>query len=105
MSNDEKIMAKLEALERSVIILSVAILGDEANGKPGMADVVETQRREIYGDEPTQHIGLKKLYHENEERLRSLEDDRKKIYWLSAGIAAAISGAWTAAKAWFTHKP
>lgn len=94
MSTDEKILAKLEALEK-------AVAGDKINGKLGIVDVLEMHRREIYGDAGTQHTGLKEQHLANEKRLRSLEDDRKKIYWMSAGITMTISGAWTAAKAWF----
>lgn len=104
MSDDNKIstanrLAHLEELVEE--IHSYLIGGDKLKGgKPGLADVVEMHRVEIYGEEETGHEGLK-------PQVRYLMEEQKKMKYMIFGITSVASvvvivmSNWSTIASWF----
>lgn len=102
---DEKILAKIEEVQRSLAILQKAVVGDKHLGgdQPGLVDVISAHKRELYGDSETKDEGLKHRIILLEKEIEDLDDERKRMKWMSAGISFGISVAWGAAVYWFTR--
>lgn len=99
---EEQILQRLNEIKKELSDLRLCVTGDKIHRIPGILDVLDIHRKELYGDKETKHEGLKDKLTEANKRLASLEGDRTKLYWLSAGISASVIGVWHAAKAWFT---
>lgn len=99
---EEQILQRLGEIKKELSDLRLCVTGDKIQRIPGILDVLDIHRKELYGDKETKHEGLKDKLVDASVRLTSLEGDRTKLYWLSAGVSAAVVGAWQAAKAWFS---
>lgn len=55
---------------------------------------VDELRRGIYGDPKNKVKGLIDTDREQHERIKSLEDTRKKGLWVGGGILLALQGFW-----------
>lgn len=91
-SNEDKLMEEIGEMKRELHDLKVSLIGDKLS-KPivmGVLDILKTHHVEMYGDEDTQHEGLKKRVVAALNRIENLEDDRKKIYWMCGGISTGV---------------
>jgi len=55
-----------------------------------MEDEIHTIKRGVYGDEPNGVKGLIATDREQHQRIKSLEDNRKKLLWFGGGILAMV---------------
>ncbi len=55
---------------------------------------VETIKRGIYGDEMNGVRGLMETDKEQHKRIKSLETDRSKFYWMGGGLAISWPVVW-----------
>lgn len=94
------IVDKITRLEAEVRELRTSIAGDKLNNKIGLVDVVYTTHREVYGDEGTKHIGLKQKAENDDKRIRSLENDRMKLFAWVAGIGTGMGAVGAAIVKW-----
>lgn len=74
MSPEEKryFESKFNPLQTRVDDLYRGVYGDEQNSVPGLIDTDKSQH----------------------QRIKSLEDLRKKVLWIGAGIMVALEGLW-----------
>lgn len=114
MSDEKKqsivaILARLEKLEKSqeetnTLVREVHgfLVGRDKlrNGKPGLVDVVDQHGKDMYGDKPTGHEGVK-------PKVERLEDGYKKWVGIivgihgTAGIVVLVLLNWDAIKSLF----
>lgn len=53
---------------------------------------IATIKRGIYGDPQNKVKGLIETDKDQEARIKSLEDDRKKVKWTAAGLVVGLQG-------------
>lgn len=101
MSNEEEILTSIKEVRTELRELRTSLAGDKFTGKIGVMDILETHRRELYGNEATHDVGLKDKQQKDHQRIMSLEMDRKKVIWTAAGVSGALMGLWTLIKTFF----
>jgi hypothetical protein len=101
MTADEEILAELAALKLQMNELQVCLTGDKLKGRMGIIDILETHRRELYGDEATKDVGLKDRQHTNQTRIESLEGDRVKVLAVSGAVSLVVMVGWALIKTFF----
>lgn len=91
LTDKEEILSEIGKLRLEIQELRILIVGDRFKSQHGLIDVLETHRRELYGNEATQDIGLKKRSEGDHGRIRSLENDRIKIIAWALGASATVT--------------
>lgn len=82
---------RIARLEKEVSELRASITGDRMRNVVGVMDILETHRRELYGNEATKDVGLKEMRYADHKRLKSLEGDRvKQTAYAAAGSAVVL---------------
>lgn len=85
MSDDpKKTAARLEHVEKLVEAVHQCIIGDKLHGKPGLVDIVDLHRKEIYGDEGSFHEGLK-------PKVERMDTKHKEMKWFIGGVCSVAS--------------
>lgn len=79
------------------------LIGDKLKQIPGLIDVIDQHRTEIYGDKSRQHIGLKEAREQHDGRIRSLEADRIKFIAITGGVSSIVALLWLLAKQFIFH--
>lgn len=69
-------------------------------GMKDMAEEVHKIRRGMYGDPENNVDGLIRISANQDKRIRSLEDTRKKALWVGGSLLAIIEGGWHGLKEW-----
>ena len=69
------------------------LIGDKLKGKPGLVDVVDLHRKDIYGDPETGHEGMK-------PQLKNLIDGNRAFKWWWGGIVSVASATFFIAMNW-----
>jgi len=95
---EQQILTTLKELREETTTLRTHLVGDRLKNIVGIVDILETHRRELYGDDKTRDVGMKSQLHHQHDRLKSLENDRVKILSWSAGVSAAMMAIWTLIK-------
>jgi len=93
MTDQERILEEIKQIRELLV-------GDKLRGIPGIADVLDTHRKDIYGDVATRHIGLKQGQETNNTRISSLESDRIKIIAYCVAVSFSVGLVWIAVKEW-----
>jgi len=96
--NEDKILTQLREIHDDIHALRLCITGDKLKGVVGVVDVLETHRRELYGNEATKDVGLKDLIAELQKRIAVLEADRTRIYVGATALSASVGVIWAVAK-------
>jgi len=99
--DNEAIVKALDDLRGEVKELRLHIVGDKIQKITGVVDILETHRKEIYGDEDTRHVGLKQLQETDRARIVSLEGDRMKVMAVATAASSVVAIVWILIKAFF----
>lgn len=94
MTPEEKILAEVAALRAEVRELHLCITGDKLKNHVGVMDILETHRRELYGNEATKDIGLKERQSIDHGRLKVLEGNAVKQAAYAAAASAVVLVVW-----------
>lgn len=94
------IVDRLTRIEAGLQELRTSIAGDKFNNKVGIVDIIGTLHREVYGEDATKHIGLKQKAENDDKRIRSLENDRMKLFAWVAGIGTGMGAVGAAIVKW-----
>jgi len=98
----EEVRTELHELKSEVQQVRDCVIGRKyGEGPPSVLDLIKSHHRELYGEDNTRHAGMKEILLKLQARVETLEDERKKMYWASGGIASAASFLWW----YFTGKP
>lgn len=95
---EQKIINELAALRSEVAQIQVCLTGDRMKNVMGVIDILETHRRELYGNDSTRDIGLKEKQALDHRRITELQGDRMKVIYISAGVSGTIMGVWSLVK-------
>lgn len=95
---EQKILNEIASLKVQVAELHSCLTGDRLKDKMGILDILETHRRELYGCEDTQDIGLKNQQMMDRKRIESLEGDRIKVVAVAGAVSLLIMVGWALVK-------
>jgi hypothetical protein len=100
LEKEDPVLAEIVKLRTEVQELKLFITGDKFRGLVGVMDILETHRRELYGNEPTLEVGLKRKQEEDHKRIKDLEKDRVRLVALSTGVSGTVAILYGLAKSW-----
>ena len=100
-AEEKQLIADIQCMKDDLDELKTILAGDRIKGVTGILDILETHRRELYGNEPTQDVGLKDRQVEVRKRVESLENDRARIYVISGTVSVVVGILWTLIKTFF----
>lgn len=101
---EEKMLAELAALRAEVAQLHLCLTGDKLNNVMGIMDILETHRRELYGNQPTLDVGLKDKQMVDRRRIESLEGDRVKVIFAATMVSTVVIIVYSLVKTFLLNK-
>lgn len=96
-------MEDIISLKKDVKEIRECLLGDRIAGKPGLIQLVEDIRREVYGDTSRHQVGLIERQDELRQILEALDRQKEAIRWMAVGWAGAISLILSIVSYWIRH--
>jgi hypothetical protein len=103
MNLETRLVEDVISLKKDVKEIRECLLGDRIAGRPGLIQLIEDIRREIYGDSSRHQIGLIERQSELQQILEALERQREAIRWMAVGWAGAISLILSIVSYWIRH--
>lgn len=93
MTKDEELIKAVNEMKKEIHEMRVCLTGDRLSKPPvvGVLDILNTHKNELYGDQGTQHEGLKERIATDEARITKLEDERKKVYGICGGVTLLLA--------------